>query len=275
MPLASLAARTDAWFLDEVRSAGPDATALRCPSDPLFRWGNLLVLDAPPEPGRRGDWEARFAVAFADVPAVRHATFAWTGEDGARAEFMAAGYAADTTVVRTASADDLASVRPPPPGFALRRVSSEADWATVHALHLADTPSNEDPTEYARHRSARMAVYRAITRGERPSVRGGWYLATIDGAPAGSLGVFAEDDLGRFQYVHVAAPFRRRGIATTMVHQAAREGFGRWGARRLVILADEGEPADAIYARLGFAAVERYVGVCTRDLAAVRAASGR
>jgi hypothetical protein len=35
-------------------------------------------------------------------------------------------------------------------------------------------------------------------------------------------------------------------------------------------MGDEGQPADGIYARLGFHPVERYVGACAKDLAAVR-----
>ena len=274
MPLVSLTARTEAWFLDEIVPAGPGATALRCPSDPLFRWGNLLVLDAPPGPGERVAWEARFAAAFADLDEVRHATFAWAGEDGALAEFAAAGYETDANVVRMAGPSDLVAPPPTPAGFALRPVTTEADWAAVEAMHLADAPPDEDPAEYRRHREARMAVYRGIQRGDRPGLQGEWFLATIDDVPAGSMGVYVQGELGRFQYVHVAASHRRRGIATAMVHAVAREATRRFGAARLLIVADEGQAADGIYARLGFRPVERYVGACAKDLAAVRATAG-
>jgi GNAT superfamily N-acetyltransferase len=267
---SSLAARTESWFVDEVVPAGPGATALRCPSDPSFRWGNLLVLDAPPAPGERAALERRFAAAFADLPAVTHATFAWTGEDGALEAFVAAGYEPDRTTVRAAGPDDPTSAPRTPSGFALRPVVTAADWDAVHALHLADPPEGEDPEGYRRHREARLAVYQAVQRGDRPGLDGSYYLVTLDGAPAGSMGVYVRGELGRFQYVHVAAPFRRRGVATAMVHAVAREGFDRYGAGTLVIMGDEGQAADGIYARLGFRPVERYVGACAKDRAAVR-----
>lgn len=270
MSLSSLAARTESWFVDEVVPAGPGATALRCPSDPSFRWGNLLVLDAPPAPGTRAAWEARFSATFADLPDVAHATFAWTGADGALEAFVAAGYEPDRNTVRQAAPGELAPAPPPPPGFALRPVVTAADWDAVQALHLADPPADEDPDAYRRHREARLAVYQAVQRGERHDLHGGYVLVTIDDVPAGSMGVYVRGELGRFQYVHVAAPFRRRGVATAMVHAVARLGFDRFGARTLVILGDEGQPADGIYARLGFRSVERYVGACAKDLAAVR-----
>jgi len=271
VPLSSLATRTESWFVDEVVPAGSGATALRCPSDPTFRWGNLLVLDAPPVPGTRAAWEARFAAVFADLPGVAHATFAWTGADGALEEFVAAGYAPDRNTVRTAGPDELAPTPRTPAGFASRPVVTDADWDAVQALHLADTPAEEDPDGYRRHREARLAVHREIQRGARPGLQGSYYLVTIDGVPAGSMGLYVRGEAGRFQYVHVAAPFRRRGVATAMVHAVAREGFARFGARSLVIMGDEGQPADGIYARLGFRPVERYVGACAKDLTAVRA----
>jgi GNAT superfamily N-acetyltransferase len=270
VPLSSLAARTESWFVDEIVPAGSGATALRCPSDPLFRWGNLLVLDAPPAPGTRAAWEARFAATFSDLADVAHATFAWTGADGALEEFLAAGYEPDRNTVRQAAVGDLAPAPQPPAGFGLRPVLTDADWDAVQALHLADTPADEDPDAYRRHREGRLAVYREIQRGARPGLDGSYYLVTIDGEPAGSMGVYVRGELGRFQYVHVAAPFRRRGLATAMVHAVASEGFARFGARTLVIMGDEGEPADGIYARLGFRPVERYVGACAKDLAALR-----
>jgi GNAT superfamily N-acetyltransferase len=270
VPLASLAARTEAWFVDEVRPAGRGAHALRCPSDPSFRWGNMLVLDAPPEPGARDALERRFAAAFADLPGVRHATFAWSGADGALDAFVAAGYEPDRNTVRTAAPDDLIPPPTTPDGFALRPVTTPADWDAVQALHLADLPGDEDPDAYRLHRERRLAVYQGVQRGDRPDLDGAFYLVTIDGAPAASMGVYVRGQLGRFQYVHVAAPFRRRGVATAMVHTVAREGFARFGARQLVIMGDEGQPADGIYARLGFRPTERYVGACTKDLAALR-----
>jgi len=53
--MGGLAATTESWFQDEVVDLG-DTLALRSPSDPTFRWGNLLILPEPPVPGSRSSW---------------------------------------------------------------------------------------------------------------------------------------------------------------------------------------------------------------------------
>jgi GNAT superfamily N-acetyltransferase len=268
MPLAALGPRTESWFVDEVVPLDDvpglgAAVALRTPSDPSFRWGNLLVLDEPIAAGALPRWEARFEDAFADLPGVRHRTLAWTGADGALAELAAAGYDVDRNTVRVASAGDLADPGPPPEGFALAPVRGEADWRL--ALHLEANPY-EDPEAYRLHMERRAATYRRLAAGAMPGLRGGWYLATLDGEPAGSMGVFVRDGLARFQAVYVVERHRGRGVATAMVHAVARAAFARWDARQAAIMVDDGTQAERIYARIGFRdVVERYVGGCRKE----------
>ncbi len=263
MPLATLGPRSEAWFVDEVVDLG-DAVALRSPADPSFRWGNLLVLAEPLRPGERARWEARFAAAFAGLPEVRHRTFAWSGADGAVAELEAAGYEADRNAVRIAGPAELIAPERAPEGFALRQVRRESDWAAVLAMQLED-PHGEDPAAYRTHRERRAAVYRRIASGGVPGLRGAWYLATLDGEPAGSMGAFVRDGLARCQYVYVAERQRRRGVAGAMVHGVVRAAFETWGAARAVIMVDEGTQAERVYRRVGFETViERYVGASLR-----------
>lgn len=263
-PLDALGPLTESWFTGEVVDPG-DAVALRTPDDPSFRWGNLLVLPAPLGPGDRTRWEARFAVAFADLPGVRHLTFAWTGADGALVELEAAGYEADRNTLRLAGPERIASAVPAPDGFSLRTALADADWEAVIELQMED-PHGEALDAYRAHRERRAALYRRIADGRVPGLRGAWYLAAVDGAPAGSMGVFVRGDLARFQFVHVSRGFRRRGVATAMVHGVARAAFDVWGAQRAAIMVDEGTPAERIYRRLGFDVVaERYVGACRKQ----------
>jgi ribosomal protein S18 acetylase RimI-like enzyme len=267
MTLDALGPRSEAWFVDEtvpldVVAGLGRAVALRTPSDPSFRWGNLLVLAEPIAAGTRPFWEARFDQAFADLPEVRHRTFAWTGEDGALAELEAAGYDVDRNTVRLAGPNEVVPPGDGPAGFELAPVTSDADWQAVLTLHLEDS-HGEDPGAYRLHRERRNALYRRIAAGDVPGLRGGWYLARLDGEPAGSMGVFVRGDLARFQFVHVAARHRRRGVATAMVRRVARDAFEFWGARQAAIMVDEGTPAEGIYARAGFGRIaERYVGAC-------------
>lgn len=266
----SLGLRTEAWFVEEVEDLG-DALALRTPSIPDAHWGNLLAFAGPPSAGDRGLWEARFAEAFARHPGITHATFAWDdpdGREGDLASFVDAGYEVDRNIVRTATPHQLSAAPPQPPGFALRRVDDASSWRAFRAVqHTGVRDTDEAPEAYARFlRRVLARTLRWVRSGGPRGLHGGWHLATLDGRPAGTMGLYVREGLGRFQDVRVAPELRRRGVASMMVHAVARDGFERLGAERLVIMADEGTSADRIYRRLGFREVERFVGVCHRDL---------
>lgn len=266
MELRSLTAWTESWFVEEVRDLG-DAVALRCPTEPTFRWGNVLMVPDAPAPGDRPRLEARFAEAFADLPGVRHVTVAWDdpeGREGALAQWEAAGYEIDRNVTRVARAADLRAPLKRPTGFAVRAAHDDEDWRRVIEMQASE-PGSEEPEAYRALVAGRTAYRRQLTEGRRPGLHGAWFLATLHGQPVGSVGLFVHRGIGRFQFVHVTKPHRRKGVATAMVHAAAREGLSRLGAGRLVIVADEGTPADGIYARLGFRATERLVGACRKE----------
>lgn len=274
MELRSLTARTESWFVEEVRDLG-DAVALRCPTEPTFRWGNVLMIPDAPAPGERPRLEARFAEAFADLPGVRHVTVAWDdpeGREGDVAEWETAGYEIDRNLTRVAGPADLRAPPKRPAGFAVRAAHDDEDWRRVVAMQASE-PGSEEPEAYRAFIAGRTAYRRRLAEGLRPGLHGAWFLATLHGQPVGSVGLFVHRRVGRFQFVHVTTEHRRKGVATAMVHAAAREGQARLGADRLVIVADEGTPADAIYAGLGFRAAERLVGACRK--ASARPEPGR
>ncbi|HET7120037.1 MAG TPA: GNAT family N-acetyltransferase, partial [Solirubrobacterales bacterium] len=65
-----------------------------------------------------------------------------------------------------------------------------------------------------------------------------------------------DGDLARYQTVETDPSFRRRGLAGTLVHYAARYGLDELGARTLVMVADPDAEAIRIYRALGFAGTE-------------------
>jgi GNAT superfamily N-acetyltransferase len=65
--------------------------------------------------------------------------------------------------------------------------------------------------------------------------------------------------------------WRGRGLASAVVREAVAEA-GRWGADLIIVPADADDWPQLMYARLGFAAVGRQVGL-TRRLRRHRAAS--
>ncbi|MCB9730169.1 MAG: GNAT family N-acetyltransferase [Deltaproteobacteria bacterium] len=226
-----------------------DHDILRWPALPMAAEGNMLVYDRPPEPSDLPAWEASFRRAMALWPDVRHLAFGWGGrppDDAGMVALEARGYRLETVSVRLAEA--LALAPPAPVGIRVRPLQSRAEWGLAVDLQLDATPEGETLPDYADFAQARMERCAALCQ------RGfGFWLGAFEGPRlAGCLGVFARRGLGRYQMVVTGSAFRRRGVAGHLVGAAATRAIRTLGARRLVICAEPGSPADALYGRLGF-----------------------
>ncbi|MCO4762145.1 MAG: GNAT family N-acetyltransferase, partial [Myxococcales bacterium] len=105
---------------------------------------------------------------------------------------------------------------------------------------------------------ARNAQLRAdIDRG-----RALWRCAWIDGQIAGSMGLVAQDGLGRYQSVQTHPDFRRQGVCSALLAAIADAGAVELGAEQLVIVTDAGSVAERIYRQQGFVAAMPTHGVC-------------
>jgi ribosomal protein S18 acetylase RimI-like enzyme len=95
--------------------------------------------------------------------------------------------------------------------------------------------------------------------------RGAWYVAMYPDHDevVASCGIVVTAERGRFQAVDTAAPYRRRGISSRLVVEAARRAAAH-GARHFVIAAEPDYHALGLYESLGFQRVERVAGVCRR-----------
>lgn len=229
--------------------------AIRSAANPLFWWGNFLLLDAPLSPGTARAWLDRFAAEF---PTAKHAAL---GIDTASIDtlvpddFTAAGFETDRSVVLSATM----AADPPHPavGVQLRPLSADDDWrqsADLSARVAEDEGEAPDPAFHA----GRIAARRELTeRGH-----GAWFGAFEDGRMLGQLGLFhAGDGLARYQDVATDASARRRGIAGSLLCYAARYGMETLGVKRLVIVADPDGPAIALYRACGFADTEGQVSL--------------
>jgi ribosomal protein S18 acetylase RimI-like enzyme len=269
--LRSLALATDIDVLppDRVVEERDGYLLVRSPSNPRHYWGNFLVFDEPPREGDGRRWEALFEEAFADEPRARHRTFAWDtvrGEAGAAAgEFVARGYNLEESVGLVARAEQ---VRPHPrrsKDVIVRSLDSAAGadaelWEAVVELQVATRDEGHDEDAFRAFMRQRLEDLRTHFR----DGRGSWYVALdrSSGELAASCGVVVTDGRGRFQTVATAAPFRRRGIASRLVVEAARRSAAEHGADTFVIVADLGYHALPLYESLGFERAEHVVAVC-------------
>jgi ribosomal protein S18 acetylase RimI-like enzyme len=240
-------------------------TVVRSPRNPAHWWGNLLLFDQPPGEGDGERWEALFE---RELPGIRHRTFAWNG-DGvvgrAQEEFGPRGYDLDESIGLAAAPADL---RPHPRANrdvvvrALELDGDDALWREVIDLQVAARDEGLDEDEYRVFSRARLESRRELFR----AGRGAWYVALDPqaGAVVATCGIVVTDGRGRYQTVDTAEPYRRRGIASRLLVDAAAHAARTYGAQQLVIVADAAYHAVGLYESLGFRRVERAFGVCRR-----------
>ncbi len=236
-------------------SERPDCVVMRTPSNPLFYWGNCLLLPQPPRDADLPHWLQRFedevgchtqesghvAIGF-DASEPHEPLIQW-----ARAGFEI--YATETLVLQAQAA------RPGPrtlaPGFAFRALDlrDAADLQRALDLQCATMAPGFDPAGYRRHRAQQLQRYAAM----QEAGLGAWF-GIWDGehlrADCGLFGV--GPGLGRFQQVATHPAWRRRGLCTALIAAVTQQGFESLGLQRLVICADPDDVAIGIYESLGF-----------------------
>ena len=243
--------------------------AVRSPSNPTHYWGNFLLFDEPPRTGARDRWEALFDSEFSVEPEVLHRTFAWDRVDGAlgaaREEFLGNGYDLDESIGLVALTDGLRHHRRANRAVSVRALdptigADEQLWAAVVELQLQNRDPAQNEDDYRTFTQARLTDFREHFR----AGHGDWYVAIdpSDDEVAASCGVVVTEGRGRFQLVDTALAYRRRGICSRLVVEAAHRSAAQHGADRFVIVADADYHAVGLYESLGFQRKERVTGVC-------------
>jgi ribosomal protein S18 acetylase RimI-like enzyme len=267
----SLAWATDLDVLppDRVVERRDGFLVVKSPSNPAHFWGNFLLFDDVPSPGDAGRWEALFDTAFGADPRIQHRAFGWDRPDGAtgaaKEEFAGRGYDIDDNVGLIVDARRLA----PHPRENREMVVQVLDpavgadeelWDAVAEVQVAGRDDAHDEASYRAFTRARLEDRRALFR----SGRGAWYVArdATTGDVAGSCGIVVTGGRGRFQVVDTALAYRRRGVCSRLVVEAARRARDDFGAQQFVIVAEAGYHALGLYESLGFEPIERVAGVC-------------
>lgn len=242
---------------------------VRSPSNPGHYWGNLLIFDAPPEAGDAERWEQLFEDEFGDEPGVRHQTFGWDRTDGtagrAREEFVSRGYDLEETAGLVAEPADLDDHPRANSDVVVRALdpSPGADaelWAAVVELQVAGREEGHTEESYRTFTLARLGDRREHFL----AGRGAWYVALdpASGEIAASCGIIVTGGRARFQVVDTVLAYRRQGICSRLIVDAARHSVAAHGAERFVIAADANYHALGLYESLGFTPRERVFGVC-------------
>lgn len=249
MKVRSLAFRTDLLLR---RLAGsvildhPSHQVVRTPTNPSFWWGNFVL--AAPDALR--DALDLFAAEFPEASHLAIGVDGTEGEAGPRAEWERLGIQVETDTVLTAPALQA----PARPARADLRTLTGDDWEQAARLrHACD--ESEPSKEHTAFLTAKLAEERRLCEAGDTT----WFGAFVDGEMRAGLGVVLDGrGLARYQNVETHPAFRRRGLASSLVHFAGVEAMAR-GARTLVIVADPDAEAIRIYRSLGFTETERQV----------------
>ena len=243
---------------------------------PSFHDGNLLWLDEPPMspdqspaamPGGQRtaeDWLRCCAAELADLP-VQQYMIRWETQDAGEAEVWAhsgqlAGdieYGCNTVLTLEHPPDQ----PPVPPGYCIRPVQSDAEWAALPALAMIANQVHSP--EHARF----ILWQRAQHRDTMAEVGGHWWGVFQHDVLVASLGLLRPPLGLRFQEVETHPDHRRRGLCRALCSHALvaemmpgnGNGNGNGGDApdlcRAVIVAETGSQAERIYRRVGFAGV--------------------
>ncbi len=256
MNLKSLALKTDLIFTKhngEILDRN-HYLVVRTHSNPNFFWGNLLIFEKAPMKRDLSKWINLFDQEFPD-PRIYHKTFAWDSEEvGEISEFQEAGFQFEKNIVLVATEDQITL-----PERLNKRIDmaiiQDKDWAKVVQLQAATNPN------YASFYAKQALSYQEMIK----KGLGIWFGAYLDGELAGSLGIFKEGSVGRFQVVSTHPDFQRQGVCSSLVYKAALFAFSQMGVQKLVMVADEDYHAAKIYESVGFRPTEKVYGVCWFD----------
>lgn len=243
---------------------------VRSPGNPAHWWGNLLLFDDAPESGDGERWERLFELEFGEEPQIEHVTLAWDRVDGAlgsaREEFVSRGYELEETVGLVAEPGALRMHPRANREVVIRELDplprGDRDlWKQAIELQVASRDEFLEEQVYREFIGRRLEDLRVLFR----AGRGAWYVATYPGDDevVAACGIVVTGERGRFQAVDTAAAYRRRGISSRLVVEAAERAAKR-GVRRFVIAAEPDYHALGLYESLGFQRVERVAGVCRR-----------
>lgn len=230
-------------------------------SNPNFFWGNLLLFKETPKIGDLKSWKSLFCDEF-QSPKRHHITLAWDtihGELGELSEFVRDGFELDQSIVLVAKS--VAQPKKFNKNIELKRIESEQDFKRVVEIQTDCGAAHLSKSSWQSFYQIQMIQYKKLIAVNK----GHWFGAFIDNQLVGSLGIFTDDNVARYQIVSTDPKFQRQGVCSTLVYLSAQYAFDCMKVDTLVMVADENYHAAKIYESVGFKPTERQVGLCWYD----------
>ena len=240
----ALATDQDLMALGNDRFEADGATFVRNPSVALVRDANQVVTVTARAPGEIERLLARADREFAGCP---HRQFRLDFRTSPEFEARLAleGYERRDSLVMLLEGELTGAPRP----HDIRPVESEADWQAYASLHETDWREYADKIPGG----ADMAVAEQMVRTRRaksPPVR--YWLPYVDGEPRAYLASWeGENGVGQVEDLFAHREFRRRGLATALIHHCVADCRAR-GAGPVIIVGDTADTPKRMYAAMGF-----------------------
>jgi ribosomal protein S18 acetylase RimI-like enzyme len=248
MEIKSIGLKTNLFMsslLGQIYDRG-DYIVIKTPLNPKFHWGNFVVFPSSPRHDDYQKWIQIFKSEFKNIQSIEHMLFVWDdpfGATGEIQEFICNGFKESRGVYL--SAEEVISPQYPNNKINIRAIESDSDWGKLLDSH---------PEEYLRNQLIEQRKW--INKGA-----GYFFGAFYKDELVADLGIFFENDVGRFQNVSTKEAFRRQGICGTLVHHAANYAFKQHKAKSLIMEADEDYIAARIYESVGFKAIEKSMAI--------------
>ena len=263
MEIKSLGYRTDFIFTrfdGEVIDRG-EYIVVRTANNPNYFWGNLLLFKKPPCKGDYKKWVAAFKKEFTNQQ-IYHITLGWDSpeaDEGNFSEFVENGYELDKSIVLSTEIVSL------PPKFnekvEVNVIDSDEDFETAIKIQIACGGDHLSKESWEGFYRKQMTQYRLMTKDRK----GFWFGAYLNKKLVGSLGIYIDGEVGRYQIVSTDPNHQRLGVCSSLVFHSAQYAFNKMGVKTLVMVADEEYHAAKIYCSVGFKPTQKQIGLCWWD----------
>jgi ribosomal protein S18 acetylase RimI-like enzyme len=247
---------------------------VRTPSNPTYYWGNCLMLQRLPGDDEVAHWCARFDAEIAQrQPASRHVAIGvdddFRGER--RPAWEAAGFQVLVNVMlRLQDGECRAPARAPRGAVQLRPLDLARESDALIEVEMTDAGGFE-PAGYRAYLQDQHRRWRSMQAAGLMM----WFGLWCDGLLAATCGLMRDRPEtgadGRFQRVVTHSAWRRRGLASALVHGVARHALEQWRCGAVYMASDPDDVAVGIYRSLGFRDISTGIGL-QRNAPADRAA---
>jgi ribosomal protein S18 acetylase RimI-like enzyme len=263
MNIKSLGYRTDFIFnkFDGEVTEFENYYLVKTDNNPHYFWGNLLLFKEAPLEGDYKKWTSYFHKEF-KKDEYFHMTFGWDSPDGNEGqveEFLKEGFSFEKSVVL--STTELIK----PPKFNdkvnVEMITSDDDFEKSIKIQVDSAHDHLSKESWESFYRKQAEQYKKMIE----AGLGHWFGAWLDGKLVGSLGVFKDGDVGRFQIVSTDPNFQRRGVCSSLVYNSAKYALENMKLKKLVMVADDEYHAAKIYESVGFRPTEYMAGLCWWD----------